>query len=330
MSDSTIVNGVVSEDKNVEIEDNSGGGNDSKVAALMQKIAALEQEKSELVHENEVVKERISKLKGEIEESDAENEKLKSESKVLDSIAGRAAQLETEVSRLQHDLISSVHENQEINEELAVTKREIEELRKSEVSKSVSLEAIERERNLLLEKISNDSEGVKESNSRIRDLEKKIEALEMRDSGYKSEKIKAEEEMKEKIEERDLKIRTLQSSVDDLEAVLERSNKEREELEIVKNELEALLKKSERKVKEMEGKMGLLHKELEGSEKMISGLKEKAADGMNGDDVVIGRGIVGDDEKGFLGFNLEWPLMAASAGAIALFAVVYLHHVRQR
>ncbi|XP_074370555.1 peroxisomal and mitochondrial division factor 2-like [Apium graveolens] len=330
MSDSTIVNGVVSEDKNVEIEDNSGDGNDSKVAALMQKIAALEQEKSELVHENEVVKERVNKLKEEIEESDVENEKLKSETKVLDSIAGRAAQLETEVSRLQHDLISSVHENQEINEELSVTKREIEELRKSEVSKTVTLEAIERERNLLLEKISNDSEGVKESNSRIRDLEKKIEALEMRDSGYKSEKVKAEEEMKEKIEERDLKIRTLQSSVDDLEAVLERSNKEREELEIVKNELEALLKKSERKVKEMEGKMGLLHKELEGSEKMISGLKEKAADGMNGDNVVIDRGIVGDDKKGLLGFNLEWPLMAASAGAIVLCSVVYLYHVRQR
>lgn len=329
MSDLTIVNGV-SDDKNIQIEDNSGDGNDSKVAALMQKIAALEQEKSELVHENEIVKERVSKLKGEIEESDAENGKLKSESKVLDSIAGRAAQLETEVSRLQHDLLSSINENQEISAELSVTKQEIEELRKSEVSKSASLEAMQRERNLLLEKISKDSEGVKESNSRVSDLEKKIQALEMRDSGYKSEKIKAEEEMKEKIEERDVKIRDLQSLVDDLEAVLERSNKEREELEIVKNELEALLKKSERKVKEMEGKMGLLHKELEGSEKMISGLKEKAADGINGDDVVIERGIVGDDEKGFLGFNLEWPVMAASAGAIALLAVVYLHHVRQR
>lgn len=328
MSDSTITNGVVSDDRTVKIEDNSG---ESKVAALMQTIAALEQEKSELVHENEVVKERMNKLKGEVEESGIENEKLKSESKLIDSIAGRAAQLETEVSRLQHDLISSMNENQDVNAELSATKREIEELRKSEVSKSVSLEAIERERNLLLEKITKDGEGVKESNSRIRDLEKKIEALEMRDSGYKTEKIRVEEEMKGKIEERDLKIRNLQSLVDDLEAVLERSNKEREELEIVKNELEALLKKSERKVKEMESKMGLLHKELEGSEKMINGLKEKKAiDGINGDDVVIERGIVGDDDKGFMGFNLEWPLMAASAGAIALLAVVYLHHVRQR
>lgn len=330
MSDSTIVNGV--EDKTINIEDNSGDGDgsDSKVAALMQKIAALEQEKSELVHENEVVKERVNKLKGEIEESDAENEKLKSETKVLDSIAGRAAQLETEVSRLQHDLISSLNENQEVNAELSVMKQEIEELRKSDVSKSVSLEAIERERNLLLEKINKDSEAVKESNSRISDLEKKIQALEMRDSGYKSDKIRAEEEMKAKIEERDLKIRDLQNLVDESEAVLERSNKEKKGLEIVKNDLEALLKQSERKVKEMESKMGLLSKELEGSEKLISGLKEKAIEGMNGDDVVIERGIVGDDEKGFMGFNLEWPIMAASAGAIALLAVVYLHHTKQR
>lgn len=328
MSDSAIVNGVVSDDSTVKIEDYSDEGTDSKVAALTQKIAALEQEKTELVHENEVVKERVNKLKGEIEESDAENEKLKNESKVLDSIAGRAAQLETEVSRLQHDLISSMNENHEVNAELSVTKREIEELRKSEMSKSVSLEAIERERNLLLEKISKDSEGVKESNIRISELEKKIQALEMRDSGYKCEKTRVEEEMKGKIEERDLKIRDLQNLVDDLEAVLERSNKEREGLEIVKNELEALLKKSERKVKEMESKMELLDKELEGSEKMISGLKEKAIEGINGDDSE--RKIVGDDEKGFMRFNLEWPLMAASAGAIALLAVVYLHHVRQR
>ncbi|KAL8101230.1 uncharacterized protein LOC141686980 isoform X1 [Apium graveolens] len=122
----------------------------------------------------------------------------------------------------------------------------------------------------------------------------------------------------------------MHSSVDDFEAVFERSKKEREEFKIVNNELEALFKKSEKKVKEMEGKTGLLHKELEGSEKMNSGLKEKAADGMNGDNVVIGRGIVADDKKGLSGFNVEWPLVAASARAVALCFVVYLHHLRQR
>lgn len=328
MADSTIINGESYDVRTVEVEDK--GGNDSNVPALMQKIAALEQDKTELVHENEVINQRMKKLKGEIEASETEKEKLKSDTKALDSIAARAAELETEVCRLQHDLISSANEAEEVNAELVETKRAVAELRESDLNKGLKLEAIEKEMNLLLEKITKDSEGVKESNSRISDLEKKIEALELRDSSYKSEKVRVEEEMRVKIDEREGQIRNLQNLVEELQAVMEKSNKEREELEIVKNELEALLKKSERKVKEMENKMVLLHKELEGSEKMISGLKEKASEDINGKDVGLERGIDDDEEKGLMGLNLEWPVVAVSASTIALVAAVYLCYLRQR
>lgn len=327
MADSTIIND--DDDGTVDIEDNDG--NDSKVPALMRKIAALEQDKSELAHENQVINEGIEKLIGEIEALATEKETLKSETKALDSIAARAAGLETEVSSLQRDLNSSMNESQEANAELVGIKREMEELRKSDLNKGLKLETIEKERNLLLEKIVKDGDGFKESNSRISDLEKKIEALEMRDSNYKIEKVRVEEEMRVKIDEREARIRILQNLVEELEAVMERSNKEREELEIVKNELEALLKKSERRVKEMENKMGILYKELEGSEKMISGLKEKAIVGINGKDVVMERGIDDDDDddKGLMGLKLEWLVVAASAGSIALVAVLYLRYIRQ-
>ncbi|KAL7000683.1 hypothetical protein U1Q18_001836 [Sarracenia purpurea var. burkii] len=322
---------------------------DSKVSGLMQKIEAMEQEKRELIHENDVVKDRIQKLKQEIARLGSDNAELKREierseadKKTLESIAARAAELETELSRTQHDLITSMTEVEEANKEVSELKKLVEELKISDSEKGSKVEVLEKERNLLLERLDKESEGMTESKavteSRVRELEKKLGALEGRESFEKSERIKVEQEAKAKIDEKDSEIRKLKKWVEDFDTVLaksglemERMKKEKEELEIVKNDLEALLKKSERKGKEMEHKMTQLHKELEASEQMISGLKDKELDGINGKVVDMDGDDIEDGEKGLMGLKLQWPVLAASTGAIAAVAVLcYLRRARER
>ncbi|PSS16400.1 Peroxisomal and mitochondrial division factor like [Actinidia chinensis var. chinensis] len=322
---------------------------DTKASGLMQRIEALEQEKREWIHENEVVRERVEKLKQEIGMLGSDKAALKREmerseddKKTLESIASRAADLETEVSRLQHDLITSMAEEEEANKELSELKKVVEELRKIISDKEMKLEVLENERNLLLERLDKEGEVMKEAKavreSRVRELEKKLEALEGRESLEKSEKIRIEQEAKAKIDEKEVEIRKLKKWVEELDSVvakngveMERMKKEREELEIVKNDLEALLKKSERKGKEMEHKMAQLHNELEASEQMIGGLKAKTLEGINSKAVVMDGDVNEDGEKGLMGLKLQWPVVAASTGAIAAVAVLYyLRCARQR
>ncbi|KAA8523764.1 hypothetical protein F0562_010187 [Nyssa sinensis] len=68
--------------------------------------------------------------------------------------------------------------------------------------------------------------------------------------------------------------------------------------------------------------MGQLHSELEASEQVISGLKEKAAEVVNGEALVMDRVNSEDGEKGLMGLKLQWPVVATSAGTIAAVAVV--------
>lgn len=270
-------------------------------AVSNQKIQVLEQEKRELVHENDVVKERINKLKEEIKglESDKaelkrEVERSESDKRALESISARAYELETEVSRLQHDLITSVNEGEESGREVVQLRREVEELKKNELK----AELFEKERDMLLEMIDKDA-------VRVRELEGKIDE--------KEDEIR---KMKKLIEDRDLIV--AKNGVE-----MERVKKEREELE-------GLLRKAERKGKEMEEKVGELRKELEASERMISGLKEKILDGVNGKAAVVVDGDFREhEEKGLMGLKVQWPVVAAAgATGAAIAAVVVLSYVR--
>jgi tropomyosin-2 len=92
--------------------------------------------------------------------------------------------------------------------------------------------------------------------------------------------------------------------------------------------LEALVRESEEKAKSVELKFFGLQKEVEEAEKVISGLKEKAVDAINGSVDGI-RARVGGENKGL---NLDWPVVAAgSTGAIAFAAAVaYVIYVRRR
>ncbi|PSS17629.1 Peroxisomal and mitochondrial division factor like [Actinidia chinensis var. chinensis] len=322
---------------------------ETKVSGLMRRIEALEQEKREWIHENEVVRERVEKMKQEIERLGSEKaarkrevERSEADKKALESIAARAAELETEVSRLQQDLITSMAEEEEVNKELSEWKKVVEELKESISEKEVKLEVFEKERNLLLERLDKQGEGMKEAKAvmeiRVRELEKKLKALEGRENVEKSEKIRIEQEAKAKIDEKEGEIRKLKKWVEELDSVvakngveMERMKKEREELEIVKNDLEALLKKSERKGMEMEHKMAQLHNEWEASEQMIGGLKDNTLEAINGKVVVMDGDVNEDGEKGLMFLKLQWPVIAASTGAITAVAVLYyLRCARQR
>ncbi|CAK9176427.1 unnamed protein product [Ilex paraguariensis] len=271
MADEITINGA-DDDRTVDIEDSDETySKDSLV--LIQKIEGLETEKLEL------------------EKDKAE---LKKEMETLSYIAARAADLETEVSRLQHQLI----ESQEANAESAELNRVIEELKERERDKGLILEAVEKERNLLLQ-------SREQREGKIGELEGRIS-------------------------EREGEIRVLNEKIGELEGLvmknrleIEKEEKEREELEIVKNELEGLLKKSESRVKEMEKKVRLLEEEL----------GERGVDCANGKGpVVVDRGVIGDGDKGRMSLKVEWPVVAVgSVGAVAVFGVVcYLQCARKR
>ncbi|XP_059664923.1 peroxisomal and mitochondrial division factor 2 [Cornus florida] len=354
MADKAIVNGVATDaavDRTVVIsgkEDRDDvfedfGENDAKNSDSTQRIAGLEQEKVQLGEENKAMRERVVKLSEEIKGLESEKEEMKREidqsvadRRALESIAARAAELETEVSRLQHDLISSMTEGEEAKLEVSELKRAVEELRRSDSENGLKVEVLEKERNLLLERVGKEAEN----ESQIRDLEKKIETLEARESTQNVERIKIEEEARGMIDERESEIRQLKKWVEELDSKglksgleIERLKKEKEELQIMKNELEALLKKSDRKTKEMESKIEKLEKELEAAEQMmISGLKAKSAEGVNGKAVVMDEVVIEEGQKGSMGLlKQQWPMLAASTGAIAAVAVVcYLRYGRQR
>ncbi|XP_071698299.1 peroxisomal and mitochondrial division factor 2-like [Rutidosis leptorrhynchoides] len=319
MAEETVVNG--GGDVNVEITTSEQDLEDTAnqtIQKLMQKISVLEQEKHSLVNDNQSSAVKIKQLEDEIQSSE-------SDKRALSSIAARASDLETEVSRLQHDLISSMSDSQESNNEVVELKQVIEKLKLSESENLEKIDVIEKERNLLLERLNEHAEKYKETESRCREFEKKIEGIEMEVKDLKSLSLKYEEEGKNKDEQ----IRNLNKNVESFQSVIaknrgemEKVSKEKEELEIVKNDLEALLKKSERKVDEMEDKLEQVRNELEAFEKINHGLKETLAEDTNG--------IAGDgDEKKVKGLKkIDWPIVAATTGAVAMVAVVYFRHAK--
>lgn len=240
MADENTANGDVFDDA-VEIEGEEDSDAALKTAPLTHKIAALEQENNQLFRENQVIKERMEKSKHSIEEIQNEKvelqkkaEKFESENRSLGSVAARAAELEGEQSRLQHDLITAMNDLEESNSELSKLKLALEGLNISENEKSVKLGAIESERNLLLLKV------------------KKLEA--------------SEKDQRAEVEGKEKEIRGLKKQIEDLEATVKNNEawkKEKEALHMVKDELE-------KRVTEMTGKVTELEKKLEEKETLIT------------------------------------------------------------
>ncbi|KAG6661647.1 peroxisomal and mitochondrial division factor 2-like [Carya illinoinensis] len=333
MADVRISNGV-----SFDAEDNQTGENfydldqrtDNEVrdSGLTKKIESLELEKLQLVRENAEVRERVEKLTAEVEELQNNNASMKEKlegmekeieqseeaKKALDAIAARAFELETEVSRLQHDLISTMSEGEEANIELV-------ELKGILGDKGVRIENLEREvESLKKEKV--------ESERKTRELERKVGVLEVREIEEKSKKVRIEEEMREKIAEKERELGGFRKKVQDLESVISEKRSELEKWTREKLDLKALSRESEEKLKLMELKVVGLQKEMEEAEKVITGLKEKAVDTISGSLNGIRESVISGEKKGL---NLDWPVVVGATGAIAVAAAAtYVIYARRR
>ncbi|KAK5835082.1 peroxisomal and mitochondrial division factor 1 isoform X2 [Gossypium arboreum] len=217
--------------------------NEAKLKELSKKLEALQKEKLELRNENKEVKETIEKLTLEIDEFRHREVERKTETDqwedelVLESLASRSAELENEVSRLQHDLITSMSEIDEANKDAVELKRGLEE-------KAWVIEGMEKE-------ISELKKEKLEIEKRERDLERKLGVLEVRETEERSKKVRLEEEMKEKVDELKKKANALQAEVARTKAELDKTNAEIVEFE----ERAKLLESNMLQVKErVEGK----------------------------------------------------------------------------
>ncbi|XP_050228399.1 peroxisomal and mitochondrial division factor 2-like [Mercurialis annua] len=149
-------------------------------------VVPVENEEDQTTEATAKLKQRIESLESENENLTAEIESLKlskseseQQAKYLEVVAKRASELETEVSRLQHDLVSAMSEGEEAN-------NEVKELKKVIGIKEGEIEEIKKEK-IEIEK-------------KVRELERKIGVLEMKEIEERSKRVRIEEEMREKID----------------------------------------------------------------------------------------------------------------------------------
>ncbi|KAM0959253.1 hypothetical protein EV1_024245 [Malus domestica] len=321
----------MAEKKTVEIVDDQAEDffDADQAAGLGRKVEGLEGEKLELQRENKETKEKIQELTAEIEklksseketkerlrEMELEIERTEEGKDVLESVANRAIELETEVARLQHDLISAMAEGEDANHEVAELKRELEE-------KGEKIDSLEKEVESL-KKAKADSE------KRVRELERKIGVLEVKETEEKSKKIRVEEEMRERLDEKESELILFKKKVEDLESVVAKNSAELGKRVNERVNVEAALRESEDKYRAMEMKMGQLQKDVMDAEKVITGLKERTVEAINGTANEM-KEILEGGETGLKGLSL--PVVAGSTGVVvaAAAAVVYVLYVRQR
>ncbi|KAE8678470.1 putative Phy rapidly regulated 1 [Hibiscus syriacus] len=193
--------------------------NEAKLIHLTQKVEALEKEKLGLGDQNKQVKEKIktltlqvNQLRNKEDEAEPELDEWEDDHAVLESLASRSADLENEVSRLQHDLIISMRDIDEANKEAVDLKRGLEE-------KEAVIESLEKEMDeLKKEKM--------EIERKERDLERKFGILQVREIGERSRNVRTEEEMKEKTDGLQKKVEALEAEAARTRLELEKTNAE--------------------------------------------------------------------------------------------------------
>ncbi|KAJ4830002.1 hypothetical protein Tsubulata_035514 [Turnera subulata] len=220
MADDTVTtNGVAEAEKEdhqtteeqtaEDFYDPDQGENETK---LRQRIEALEQEKLSLVRENKEAGDQVAKLTAEIEflRSEEEEMRLRLEIKrVMDVVSARAAELETQVARLQHDLISAMSDGQEASAEAAGLKKALAE-------KDGKLEEIKKEK--------------AETDRKVRELERKLGVLEMKESEEKSKRLRVEDELREKNGDKDKELCGYKRRIAELEEIVRATEGSMEEL----------------------------------------------------------------------------------------------------
>lgn len=164
MTDESLVNGVAAAEGEAPATESlyNFETTTTKVSDLVKEVEVLEREKVQLIKENEEVKEKVQKLGEEVLGLTSDKEKMeelveKAEyGKTLGVITGRAADLKTEVLRLQHDLLSAMSEGDDANKELLMVKKALEE------SKLKAAE-LEKEKELIKERFLGETEEVKKA-----------------------------------------------------------------------------------------------------------------------------------------------------------------------
>lgn len=300
-----------------------------QTASLSRKVSTLEWEKDELERENRETKQKVNQLTNEIEnlksgeremkeklrEMELEVERNDEGKDVLETVANRAMDLETEVTRLQQDLISAMAEGAEANTEVVELKRVLE-------AKGEKIDSLEKELESL-KKAKADSE------KRVRELERKLGVLEVKETEEKSKRVRVEEEMRERLEEKDGEVGLFKKKIVELEAVIGRNGVELQKWMKEKSNVESVLRESEEKSRAMELKMGQLQKEMVDAGRIINELKEKTVGVINGTVNEMKEILDGRNETESKGLSL--PVVAGSAGAIvAVAAVVFVLYGRRR
>ncbi|KAL2665856.1 hypothetical protein AAZV13_02G246600 [Glycine max] len=306
----------------------NGGVDDQYGEESATKIAALQRERDELVSENAARKEEIKKLTAEldglrsdgadrsekIEELQREVAQSRDAAKATEVIAARAADLETEVARLHHDMVAEMTAAEEARADAA-------ELRKVLGETESRVESLEREL-AGLKKVKAESEV------RVRDLERKIGVLETKEIEERNKRIRFEEETRDKIDEKEREIKGYRQKVEGLEKVAAEKKTELDELVKQKLRLEESLRESEEKVTGLESSILQLREEAKEAERVIISLNEKAVETVE----TIDRGLNGVHGEGKKGLKLQWPVVAAgSTGAVvAAAAVIYVCYGKRR
>ncbi|KAI4383375.1 hypothetical protein MLD38_009220 [Melastoma candidum] len=299
MADEIAINGIGRE----------AAHDETRIVELSRKVKSLELEKAELARGNDEAKQRnhellneVKRLKGEGEAMRAKIEDMRMEielvdegRRAMDSIMKRAVDLETEVSRLQHDLVSALHEVEEVNRDAANLRGILAEKEKKAGELEFEVEAMKK--------------GKAESENRERELERKVGDLAAKESEWKSEKARSETELQGRLKEKEGLLSEYKKKVETLEAELGKSKAELEQVRKDKSVVGDSLKESEEKVKKLEREMMELQRDLSAAECVVMGMKEKARDAVGG--------------KCLVGMKEHWHLVAAgSAGAVAVAAVM--------
>ncbi|XP_068665972.1 peroxisomal and mitochondrial division factor 1-like [Aristolochia californica] len=310
--DEPTANGVPGKD--VGVEENDGAPN------LKHKIEVLEEEKWE---QSEKIKrmsleiegfkknqsemeERLEKMKKEVEQSDGDK-------RILESVAARAADLETEVARLQHDLVTSMSESHENAAELVELKSLCSGLTRSNQEKDSKIEDLEKT-------------GA-EMEIRIRTLEEKLSASDIQKRNIEEEATAKEEQ-----------IRYLTLKVDEMSIELKKSQKETTEIETKRCLLEEVVKavrkdrvEEGQKVQQLLNDLKELKEENLKIEKQKAGF-EKRAVGFEKEKLESEKRVwelESEMQKECTKFS--WPTVAAaSTGTVAAAAMLYLTYAKKR
>ncbi|XP_073061034.1 peroxisomal and mitochondrial division factor 2-like [Primulina eburnea] len=229
MADKTTVSGGLSGHSEVEIS----GDNSAEISGLSLKFSDLEQENDKIKQQKKEYKRQMEEFKDCVKVLSNDNDELKkqvnkveTENNALGAVVARAAELETDVSRLQHDLVSTMSDLQETIAELSDMKSEMAGIKQREEEKDVKMEAIETEINLLVYKVEN-LEGVESSvrnelegkEREIRDLKKRAVELEtMVGSSKNLDKLK--NDLEKTVEKMKVEISVLESFLDEKEKMI--------------------------------------------------------------------------------------------------------------